>query len=118
MMAHPFKPYEIHVLEKLLVDEYSPKQLSALLEGSSLLQIEYTDYGFYISVQNPGFGKERRVYSDRTIGRLHDKDAGFVAFLEDGHLTLEIFPCDGETLPAMFRDGNVKIIGSASNNQG
>ncbi len=49
-MAHPFKPYEIQVLEILLADEYSPRQLAELLEGSSLLQIEYTNFGFYISV--------------------------------------------------------------------
>ena len=60
-MTNPFKPYEIQVLEIRLANEYSPQKLSELLESSSFLQIEYTNYGYYVSVENPGFGKERRV---------------------------------------------------------
>ena len=44
------------------------------------------------------------------IGRLHDKDAGFVAFLEGDHLTLEIHPWGEGNLPATIREGDVQVI--------
>ena len=116
-MPHPFKAYEVEVLGMILADEYSPRELSALLDGPSTIQVEYTNYGFYISVENSSIGKERRVYSSdpSLIGRWNNKDAGFVAFLEDNHLTLEIHPWDGESLPATFRDCDVQVIRGPSN---
>jgi hypothetical protein len=114
-VSHPFKPYEIQVLQILLAEEFSAEELSQLLKTASTTQIEYTNYGFYISIEHPSIGKPRRVYSGSTTlhGRFHNHDAGFVIFLENEKLTLETFPWNGESLPATFRDGDVQLTNGA-----
>jgi hypothetical protein len=103
------------VLEILLKPEFTPEQLSHVLGSASTTRVEYTNYGFYVSVEHPNIGKPRRVYSGTLAlhGRVLQHDAGFVAFLEDDHLTLETFPWDGETLPATFRDSDVQVVYAA-----
>jgi hypothetical protein len=82
-----------------------------LLEGAPPIQVEYTNYGFYVAVKHSLVGKERRVYSDPDlIAHSDGREASFVAFLEDDHLKLEIVPSDGESLPATFREGNIILI--------
>ena len=117
-MADQSKPYELQVLEILLAPGYSRSKLLGLVEDAENPQAEYTNYGFYISIENSAIGPERRVYSNPAlIGRWDDKDAGFVVILEDNHLTLEIPPWDGESLPATFRVGDIQIIGAAARNR-
>ena len=110
-MTHPFKPYEIRVLETLLKPAFTTEMLSEILGAASTPRAEYTGYGFYVSVQHPGFGRSRRVFNGTPAlhGCVGSHDAGFVAFLEGGQLTLEIFPWDGEKLPETFRDGDVHL---------
>jgi hypothetical protein len=111
-MPHPFKAYEIEVLQLLLANEFSREELSQLLEEASTQRVEYTNYGFYISVEHPRIGETRRVHGGPTTlsGRSDSHIAGFVVFLENNKLTLEIFPWDGEALPVMFRDSDVQIV--------
>jgi hypothetical protein len=111
-MSHPFKPYEVEVLKLLLAPEFSPQAVLHLLEGASAPHVEYTNYGFYVSIKHSAIGKVRRVYSGATTlsGRLDGKSAGFVAFLEDDELTLEIFPWDAQALPPTFRDSDVQLV--------
>lgn len=105
-MPHPFKSYEVEVLHILLAAEFSRERLAQLLEDASDPKIEYTNYGFYVSLKHSAVGKPRRVYDGSTTlsGDFDGKNAGFIAFLQDDHLTLETFPWDGEALPATFRD--------------
>jgi hypothetical protein len=111
-MPHPFKPYEIEVLRCLLADEFSETGFSQLLEGASSPQVEYTNYGFYVSMENSAIGRARRVHSGPTklSGHFGNYCAGFIAFLEDDMLTLETFPLNGEALPATFRDSDVHVV--------
>jgi hypothetical protein len=115
-MVHPFKDYELRVLEVLLRPEYNAEQLSKLLEVASIREIKYTNYGFYVSIEHPDIGETRRVYSGPTTlhGRLGSHDAGFVAFLQHNQLTLETYPWDGENLPATFRDNDVRLTNETS----
>jgi len=111
-MPHPFKVYEVEVLKLLLAPEFSPDAVLRLLDGASASHIEYTNYGFYVSIKHSAIGKVRRVFSGGTTvsGRLNGKSAGFVVFLEDEELTLEIFPYDREALPSTFRDSDVQLV--------
>jgi hypothetical protein len=110
-MSHPFKRYEVDVLERLLSEHYTREQLMELLDRAEPQKIEYTGYGFFVTATNPAIGRERRVCSDPSlVAESRDRAAGFVVFLEDGQLTLETFPPDGESLPADFREREVNIV--------
>ena len=111
-MSHPFKSYEVEALKLLLCDEFAAERLLKLLSDASTPHVDYTNYGFYVSVKNPVIGKARRVYVGPTTfsARFGSHSAGFVAFLQDDKLTLETFPWDGEQLPATFRDLDVKLF--------
>ena len=112
LVSHPFKHYEVEVLQLLLAPEFSHEALADLLNSAESPDAEYTKYGFYISIKNPKIGKDRRVYDGPTTlsGRWHKHTAGFIVFLEDDQLTLEVYPWDGETLPADFRDVDVRVV--------
>lgn len=111
-MSHPFKNYEVEALQLLLAPEFSREALTDLLNGAESPQVEYTKYGFYISIKHSKIGKARRVYDGPTTlsGRWREHTAGFIVFLENDQLTLEIYPWDGETLPADFRDADVRVV--------
>ena len=115
-MPHPFTSYEVEVLKLLLAPEFAGRAFLKLLEGASAPRVEYTNYGFYVSIAHPAIGKARRVFSGPTTlsGRFGGRSAGFVAFLENDELTLETFPWDGEALPATFRDSAVEVVHEAS----
>ncbi len=109
-MGHPFREYEVVVLERLLSERYTHEELLVLLNRAIPRASEYTGYGFFVSAADSDIGLERRVYSDPAlIAESCGSRASFLAFLEDGCLTLEIFPTDGEALPATFRDGEVRL---------
>jgi hypothetical protein len=116
-MPHRFKSYEVEVLRKLIASEFSDDVFLQLLAEASTPHVEYTNYGFFVSVKHSGIGKARRVYSGPTTlsGRFGGQSAGFVAFLEDGKLTLETFPWNGEALPATFRDSDVQVFNEVRN---
>lgn len=116
-MPHPFKCYEVEVLKKLLVSEFSDDLLVHLLRDASAPHVEYTNYGFYVSVEHSAIGKARRVHSGPATlsGRFGGQSAGFVAFLENDKLTLESFPWNGEALPATFRDSDVLVFNEVRN---
>ncbi|HEV8291912.1 MAG TPA: hypothetical protein VGP94_08295, partial [Tepidisphaeraceae bacterium] len=61
-MPHPIKHYEVHVLRLLLKPEWTLKQLDRLLKTATTREVEYTGYGFFVSVNNPDIGRRRRVY--------------------------------------------------------
>ncbi len=111
-MPHPFKSYEVEVLHILLAPEFSRERLTQLLDEASAPKVEYTDYGFYVSVKHPAIGKTRRVYDGSTTlsGDFGGQRAGFIAFLQDDELTLETFPWDGEALSGTFRDSPVRVV--------
>ena len=111
-MPHPFKPYEVEVLKCLLAQEFPEGVLLQLLERASTSHVEYTNYGFYVSIENSAIGKHRRVFDGPTTLSVcfGGRSAGFIAFLEHDTLTLETFPWDGEALPATFRDSAVEIV--------
>jgi hypothetical protein len=117
LMPHPFKSYEVEVLKQLLAPEFSDDAFLQLLGDASAPHVEYTSYGFYVSVEHSTIGKTRRVYGGPTTlsGRVGGQSAGFVAFLEDDKLTLEIFPWNGEALPATFRDSDVQVLNEVRN---
>ena len=110
-MADPFKAYEIALLHNVLADEFPPEQLAAIIEGASDPHVEFDGYGYYVSVRHAAIGSARRVTSapPSLAGHCDGRMAGFIVFLEDGQLTLEIYPWDGDCLPATFRDGDVRI---------
>jgi len=109
-MSHPFKDYEIEVLASLLSTHFTRQELLDLLDRAEPTEAEYDGYGFFVTAAHPAFGRGRRVCSDPLmLGDTGDKTASFVAFLEDSELTLETFPPDGESLPADFRNRDVKI---------
>ena len=110
-MAHPFKPYEIALLRTVLADEFSPQQLTEILEGASDPHAEYNGYGYYVSIRHPAIGSARRVISapPSLAGHWEGRMAGFIVFLEGHQLTLEIYPWDGDCLPGTFRDGEVRV---------
>jgi len=109
-MSHPFREYEVVVLGRLLSEHYTREELLELLNRSIPRESEYTGYGFFVSAADSDIGIERRVYSDPAlVAESSGSRASFVAFLEDGCLTLETFPTDGEALPATFRDGEVGL---------
>ena len=95
-----------------MADELSETEFSQVLANASLPLVEYTNYGFYVSIEHSAIGKARRVHPGATnlSGRFRDHCAGFIAFLEDDTLTLETFPLNGEPLPATFRDSEVQIV--------
>jgi len=110
-MSHSFKRYEVDVLERLLSEHYTREQLMELLNCAEPQKTEYTGYGFFVTVANPAIGSERRVCSDPSlVAECGDRTAGFVVFLEDGQLTLETFPPEGESLSADFREREVTIV--------
>jgi hypothetical protein len=111
-MAYPFKPYEVQILQTLVAHEFSRDQLLQLLEGASTPEVEYTNYGFFVSVKHSAIGKAGRVYTGPTTlrGNFGAHSAGFIVFLEDDELTLETFPWDGERLPATFRDSDIQVV--------
>ena len=110
-MTHPFKPYEVALLQVLLAEDFSREQLSQILDGASEQHIESNGYGFYVSVRHPAVGDMRRVISapPSLAGHCGGRSAGFIVFLENNQLTLEIYPWDGDCLPDSFRDGDVTI---------
>ena len=113
-MSHPFKPYEVDVLKLLLKGEFTERQLSTILEGASAPLVEYTNYGFYVSIQHPAIGKGCRVSAPRTdyikreIPAARARDS--YCSLEDDTLTLEIVPWDGVALPASFRESAIQLV--------
>jgi hypothetical protein len=112
-MSHPFKNYEVEALRALLAPELSSQRLYEVLDRSGNNQVEYTNYGFYVTVDEASIGSTRRVYSQPAlIARFNGREAGFVAFLENNQLTLETHPWDGEGLPPDYRDGDVQIVGA------
>jgi hypothetical protein len=110
-MPHLFKPYEVEVLKLLLAAEFSQRKLLRLLKHASAQSVEYTGYGFFVSIHHPVIGRARRVCDSPVLrGDFAGRIAGFVVFLEKFELTLETFPRDGDgALPAEFRDSHVRI---------
>ncbi len=111
-MPHPFKSYEVEVLKLLLEQEFPEPVLMQVLETASTTQVDYTNYGFYVSIGHSSIGRQRRVFSGAggLFGQFGGQIAAFVVFLETDELTLESFPVDGEALPATFRDSPVQLL--------
>jgi len=54
---------------------------------------------------------DKRVVLDKPIlsGAIGDLLTGFIAFVENGEITLECFSYGGEAVPENFRDFDVKV---------
>ncbi len=110
-MGHPFKDLEVEALMNLLKPHFDRNQVIDLLNHAESQKVEYTGYGFFVSITNSCIGCERRVCDmPLLIGESDNKQVGFVAFLDNNRLTLEIFPFNGESIPEDFRERNVAFV--------
>jgi len=96
-----------------LIGEGIPQQTLEELLTSDQCSVDYNGYGYYVAVDDARLPIERKVFDGGpTKGTIVGKNAkgnmcGYIVFVQDGHLTLEIYPLLGDGLPPVFREEKV-----------
>ena len=108
------KEFEIEVLQRLGGRTLSPQQVVQLSVEGEFVSLNFTGVGYFLTLQHSILPKERVVMEKPILsGKVGDLLTGFVAFSEDGKVTLECFSYGIETVPQNFRDLDVRVTEQA-----
>ena len=106
-----FRPFEQQVLSILLGPSFGAELVRQVTEDCELVSLEYSGAGYFLTVKHADLPLERSVYNRPIVtGELNDgSQATFLAFVEEGTLTLECATLESTSLTDGFRDRDVRI---------
>lgn len=83
-----------------------------LSEEGELSALYFTGVGYFLTLRHRDL-PDQRVVLDKPLvsGTAGNLLTGFVAFVENGEVTLECHSYAGETVPENYRDFDVKVTG-------
>jgi len=92
------KEFEKNIINELLnTEELNGVFLSGALNNETT---EFSGTGYFLTVKNSNFPKQRIVLDKPTInGMLGGVEVGYLVFVEDSELTLECYSYEKEVLP-------------------
>lgn len=98
---YPLTNLEKDVLRRLV----SPRIGAIAIESSDhATAIDFTDYGYFLRIEDPRLPEERFVFSRPVLMASGDGfECGFVCFVESHQLTLECHTWGDERLPKNIR---------------
>lgn len=106
------KGFEIDVLQRLGGRLLSPSQILRLSEEGEVVELDFTGTGYFLTLRHGSLPDERVVLDKPVIsGIVGDLLTGFVAFIENGDITLECHSFGGDAVPESFRESDVRITG-------
>ena len=99
---------------RLMIGDALPKNVLEDVLGSDKCEVNYTGYGYYLTVGDGRLPVEKDVFDGPADGLFIGAnpsgfECGYVIFVKDRQLTLELFPWDGESLPSDFRETKVEV---------
>ena len=104
------KRFEIDVLQRLGGQTLSAPQVVQLSEEGDLVSLDFSGVGYFLTLRHRSLPDERVVLDKPTLsGTAGDLLTGFVAFVENGEVTLECCSYGGEAVPENYRDFEVKV---------
>lgn len=104
------KPFELEVLHLLTSNVFAPAAMQAIIKPADRILYTHSGCGYFLTLRDPRFPTERHVFSDPLlIATARDIVAGYLAFVENGELTLECHTWGVVDLPSEFREWNVVI---------
>lgn len=105
-----FKDFEMKALEAIAFSQLSDDAISALVRPASPLSYEYTGAGYFITVRDARLPSERRTLSvPPLVGVCGDIVCGFVVFLDNHELTLEVHEWGQAGVSYDFRNMQVVV---------
>ncbi len=106
-----FRDFERDVVKTLVGRRRPEREVEAVLASASLVSLEHTGFGYYLTVRHPVI-QEQQIVCDQPalIGKFGDVYCGFVVFLGGGELTLECHAWGGDPIPEDFREQKVEIV--------
>ena len=85
-----FEPFEKIMVRKLVNPYLSDAAIGRVLEGATPVSYETTGVGYFLTVRHPSVPQQRMVCDEPGLtGVVDGVSCGFVAFLENGELTLD-----------------------------
>lgn len=105
-----FRAYEQTALRLLLRSTLAGDVVEDVIAHAVFEQLDETGCGYFLTVRHAALPTRRTVcHSPIVVGRVDDGTCGFVAFVEDGRLTLECHANGDATVPRGFRDRGAPI---------
>jgi hypothetical protein len=106
----PFKQFERKVVKALVSSHLPGDEVEAVLDGATFVSYDYTGSGYYLTVRHPSLPSARMVCDAPLLKGTSGKIvSGFVAFLENGELTLECHTWGAVDVPEDFREREVDV---------
>jgi hypothetical protein len=104
------KNFEIQVIEILAAGFLSNDAIVVLTSPSTSANYEYTGCGYFLTIRDSALPAEKRTLSIPTlIGSLGDVVCGFVVYVDEHELTLEVHDWGTLHVTKDYRDGDVII---------
>jgi hypothetical protein len=99
---------------RILIGDGIPQQLLEELLASDQCSVDYNGYGYYVTVNDKRLPAKQIIFNGPVEGVLAGKNpkgdiCGYIVFIQDKCLTLEIHPWLGIALPSDFREGKVDV---------
>lgn len=105
-----FADFERAVLAALLEPHMAPAAVRNVLDAAEGVSCEHTQTGYFLTVRHPALPIERLVCNKPLlVGTCEDVECGFVAFVQDGELTLECHSWTGDVIPKDLRHRPLRI---------
>jgi hypothetical protein len=109
----PFVEYERTVIRSLLADRFETAYANELLTAAQLVSYDHTGIGYFLTVEHEHLPMQRIVCDVPVLtGSYEGMDCGFVgfvAFIENGNLTLECYAWSGDAIPIDIRERDLRI---------
>jgi hypothetical protein len=108
-MSH-FRPFEVEALHYLVDSVLGAEKTQTIARNAQLVSYEYSGCGYFLTVKHDLLPKERVVCDAAiVVARAGEVEGRYIAFLEDGELTLECYSAGTVDVPEGFRDLHVEI---------
>ncbi|WP_420567823.1 hypothetical protein [Thalassovita sp.] len=104
------KEFEIDILQRLAIQKLSSLLIEQLSDEGELVELYFTGVGYFLTLRHSSL-PEDRVVLDRPIisGTAGELQTGFIAFVENGEVTLECYSFGNDAVPGNFRDLDVRV---------
>ena len=104
------KQFEIDVLSRLGGRALSERQITQISAEGEIVSLDFTGVGYFLTLKHESLAPTRLVLDEPIVsGTVGDLLTGFIAFVENGELTLECFSYGGDAVPKTYRDLDVQV---------
>jgi len=99
------KQFERVIIDELLLNSKSEEAI-AFPEQTNESTVEFTGSGYFLTLKDPRFSKNRIVLNNTDIhGKLDGIDVGYLAFIENNEFILECYSYEQEVSAANREQG-------------